>query len=189
MRMRPFILFGLSAFLLAACNGGNVTAPGPAEAPPAGAADPGAGGEAAAAGKPGAPIDIEYEVIGTPVVGQPVSIDLSVKSRRGNAPVKLRYNVLDTQSMSFPDTQAREVALAVGDREPAVRQVTIVPQREGRLYLNVTAEIETPDGALIKSIAIPVQVGSGGPAGQEPGGTLKQDASGEPVISLPADET
>lgn len=141
----------------------------------------------AAAGKPTAPIDIEYDVIGTPIVGQPVNIDLSIRSTRGDAPVRLSYRVLDSKSMSFPDAQAKEVALRVGDTQPAVRQVTIVPQREGRLYLNVTAEVETPGGAMFKSIAIPVQVGSG-PTEQEPEGTLKEDAEGEAVLSLPADE-
>lgn len=185
--MQRQILFVMCGLALVGCDGGNVTSGSPG-ADTQSASEPAEVTGGMAAGKPTAPIDIGYDVIGTPIVGQPVSIDLSVRSTRGgDAPVRLRYKVLDTQAMSFPDTQARELALKVGGREPAVRQVTVVPQREGRLYLNVTAEVETPGGALIKSIAIPVQVGKGGPVDRKPGGTLKEDADGETVISLPAD--
>lgn len=185
--MKRRILYGLCCLALAAagCREGEDTAGMDTADEPAGERQ--AADAQAPAGKPTAPIDIDYEVIGTPLVGQPVNIDLSVKATRGDAPVRLSYRVLDSNSMSFPDAQAREVSLRVGDREPAVRQVTVVPQREGRLYLNVTAEIETPGGAMIKSIAIPVQVGSG-TTKPEPDGTLEEDADGEAVISLPADE-
>ena len=189
--MRLHILYGLCGVVLAACAPGQNGGAQPAtEAPQETAAAGGEAGTAGAepAGKPSAPVEIDYDVIGTPVVGQPVSIDLSVRSTRGEAPVRLRYRVLDAQSMSFPATQARDVALRVGASEPAIRQITVVPQREGRLYVNVTAEVETDAGTLLKAIAIPVQVGSG-PAEREPNGTLKQDADGDPVISLPADET
>lgn len=138
-------------------------------------------------GKPSAPISIDYDVIGVPIVGHPVNIDLVVSSTQGDAPVKLRWHVLDTGSLSFPESQLREVALRPNLRQPETRQVTVVPQREGRLYLNVTAEIETADGAMLKTMAIPIQVGSA-PGEPEPAGDVKQDADGETVISLPADE-
>jgi hypothetical protein len=141
----------------------------------------------ASAGKPTAPISIEYDIIGAPIVGHPVNIDLAVRSTQGDRPVKLTYRVLDTGSLSFPESQVREVSVRVNQAQTAARQVTVVPQREGRLYLNVTAEVETESGAMIKSIAIPVQVGSG-PGEREPAGEVTEDADGEAIISLPADE-
>ncbi|HLT89965.1 MAG TPA: hypothetical protein VKZ85_03390 [Woeseiaceae bacterium] len=185
--MRFSILPVLACLALAGCNDDPLATNDPAAG--SGSADEEAAPAAAtSAGKPAAPIAIDYDVIGTPVVGQPVGIDVRVRATSGDAPVRLSYRVLDPQSMTFPDTQARELALRVTQREPAVRQVTVVPQREGRLYLNVTAEVDTADGTLLRSIAIPVQVGSAGPARQEPGGILKQEPGGETVISLPADE-
>ena len=143
--------------------------------------------DSASPGKPGAPVTIDYDVIGVPMVGHPVNVDIAVSSTRGDAPVKLRWHVLDTGSLAFPETQAREVSLRVNPRQAETRQVTIVPQRQGRLYLNVTAEVETPDGAMLKTIAIPIQVGSA-PGEPEAAGEVKQDADGEAVMSLPADE-
>ena len=141
----------------------------------------------ASPGKPTAPVAIDYEVIGVPIVGHPVNVDIAVSSTQGEAPVKLSWQVLDTGSLSFPESQPREVSLRVNQRQAEMRQVTIVPQREGRLYLNVTAEVETPDGAMLKTMAIPIQVG-GAPGEPEAAGEVKQDEEGEAVISLPADE-
>lgn len=138
-------------------------------------------------GKPTAPISIDYDIIGVPLVGHPVNIDIAVSSTQGEAPVKLSWHVLDTGSLSFPESQLREVAVRVAERQPQTRQVTVVPQREGRLYLNVTAEVETPNGAMLKTIAIPIQVGSA-PGKPEPEGQVQEDAEGETVESLPADE-
>ncbi|WP_348246283.1 hypothetical protein, partial [Salmonella enterica] len=61
-------------------------------------------------GKPTAPVTIDYDVIGVPIVGHPVNVDIAVSSTQGDAPVKLRWHVLDTGSMSFPESQAREVS-------------------------------------------------------------------------------
>lgn len=138
-------------------------------------------------GKPAAPVSIDYDIIGVPIVGHPVNIDVEVSSTQGDAPVRLRWHVLDSGSLSFPEAQVREVAVRVNPRQAETRQVTVVPQREGRLYLNVTAEVETPDGAMLKSIAIPIQVGDA-PGEPEPAGELGEDAGGEAVMSLPADE-
>lgn len=142
-----------------------------------------------ASGKPSAPITIDYTVIGTPVVGQPVNIDLEVSSSLGNRPVTLNYRINDARNLVFPQAQPQRVALAARtDTGRAVQQVTVVPQREGRLYLNVSAEVETDEGMLMKSMAIPIQVGSA-PEQPATNGELREGADGEAVISMPADET
>lgn len=140
-------------------------------------------------GKPGAPVDFDYAIIGTPVVGQPVNINLEVSSSLRDRPVTLNYRINDARNLRFPEAQAQRVALpAFGDAERVTEQVTVVPQREGRLYLNVYAEVETAEGTLMKSIAIPIQVGRG-PRLKEPNGEAREGADGETVISLPAEET
>jgi hypothetical protein len=68
------------------------------------------------------------------------------------------------------------------------QQVIVVPQREGRLYLNVYAEVDTEEGTLLKSVAIPIQVGRA-PRQPEASGEPRQSPDGETVISLPAEET
>jgi hypothetical protein len=142
----------------------------------------------ASAGKPTAPIAIDYTVVGTPVVGQPVSINLEVSSMLPGRAVTLNYRINDARNLVFPQAQAQRVALGVlGDSDRAAQQVIVVPQREGRLYLNVSAEVETEQGTLLKSMAIPIQVGSA-PRELQTNGEVSQDADGEAIVSMPADE-
>ncbi len=140
-------------------------------------------------GKITAPVTIDYQVIGNPVVGQPVAVNLNVVSTSGEQPVTLRYRINDSSSMVFPDAQANMVQLSAGRNEAQrAQQVTVVPQREGRLYLNVSAEVQTANGLMFKSLAVPIQVGSA-PADMSRNGELKETADGEEVISMPAEES
>lgn len=155
---------------------------------PAGADDDAA---VAAAGKPTAPIDIRYSVIGSAIAGEPVNIELEVRSTQRNVPITLDYRINDSRELAFGEAQPRQVELrameVAGDGSIARRQVIVIPQREGRVYLNVSATIETADGAMVRSIAIPVQVGRGR-SEPEINGELQEDSDGEAVISMPAEE-
>lgn len=143
----------------------------------------------ASAGKPSAPVTIDYTVIGTPVIGQPVNINLEVTSSLGRRPVTLNYRINDARNLAFAQAQPQRVALAApADTGRAAQQVTVIPQREGRLYLNVSAEVETDEGMLMKSMAIPIQVGKA-PQQRGTNGELREQANGEAVISMPAEET
>ncbi|MEX2257417.1 MAG: hypothetical protein WD672_01795 [Woeseia sp.] len=139
-------------------------------------------------GKPGGPITISYKVLGSAIVGQPVLIELEISSSITDRPIDVSYHIDDSASMLFPESQARrmEVRLARGDG-PAERQVTVVPQREGRLYLNILAEVDTSDGMMIKTMSVPISVGAGA-IEPEVNGELVEGPDGEVVISLPAEE-
>jgi len=139
-------------------------------------------------GKPGAPITIAYKVLGAAIVGQPVPIELEISSSITDRPIEVSYHIDDSASMLFPESQARRMEVRLArDAGPAARQVTVVPQREGRLYLNILAEVETSDGMMIKTIAVPISVGAGA-AAPAVNGELVEGPDGEVVISLPAEE-
>ena len=139
-------------------------------------------------GKPRGPGRIDYRIIGTPVVGQPVTIDLKVESNVGDAPVTLSYGTNDSTAMSFPEAQQRTVSLAfVDDERTAGQQVTVIPAREGRLFLNVTAQLQTDTGSLQTVTAIPVQVGAA-PRELQQNGVVTTDESGELIREMPASD-
>ncbi len=139
-------------------------------------------------GKPHGPVKIDYRIIGTPVVGQPVTIDLKVKSNVGDAPVTLSYGTNDSTAMVFPESQQRMVSLAfVGDERSSGQQVTVVPAREGRLFLNVTAHMQTDTGSLQTVTAVPIQVGAA-PRELQENGVVTTDGDGELVREMPASE-
>ena len=137
-------------------------------------------------GKPSAPIRMDYEVLGNPVVGSPVAINIEISATGSDAPIDVRYTIADRSSLEFQSGQIEN--LQVRDRRTEGRQqMTVIPRREGRLFVNVSAEIQTPGGSMIKSMAIPIQVGSA-PNKPTTNGELVEGADGETVISMPAKE-
>ena len=184
------LLLVLCGLALAACQGDGAdpassetdAAAGTVYSKPKSAAEPRAAG-----GKPSAPINLDYEIMGTPVVGLPLSINLKVSSTL-DQPIRVNYRINDTTSLMFSDVQAETVSLVpIGDEAFSAEQVTVIPQREGRLFLNVSAEIDTEIGRMAKVMAIPIQVGSMRPTPQV-NGELTTDEEGEALISMPAQE-
>ena len=124
--------------------------------------------------KPGGPVTIAYRIIGNPIVGQPVAIELEFASTVGPQPMTVSYRVNDSTALQFPESQVQSVAMApFDDDERGSQQVTIIPLREGRLYLNVSANIETESGWMSSVTAVPIQVG----------GALREvQSNGEPGV-------
>lgn len=137
--------------------------------------------------KPGAPFQISYDIIGTPIVGAPVAIDLRVTSTLGPQMIQLDYSVPDDTSMMLHEAQPATIkAEMTADRDFVTQRVTIIPQREGRQFLNVSASVETSDGRTSTTVAIPIQVGEGGRKLEEQG-ELETDEDGEAIRVLTSD--
>jgi hypothetical protein len=175
---------------LAACGGSEQPAP---------TADQGADTETPAAvatpdekysvtGKPQGPVRIDYRIIGTPVVGQPVTVGLKVESNVDDIPITLSYGTNDSTAMSFPESQQRRVSLAfIGEERTAGQQVMLIPMREGRLFLNVTAQMQTDTGSLQTVTAVPIQVGAA-PRELQENGVVTTDENGELIREMPASD-
>lgn len=146
-------------------------------------------GDTAPSGKPSGPITVAYRLIGKPVVGQPIAVDLRVMSTFAGKPVTLNYRINDTTALMLAESQPQSVTIAAGADEDGGRaqQVTVIPMREGRLYLNVSASVETEKGSMSTVTAIPIQVGDA-PRTMQENGTLKTDDKGDSVRVLPAKE-
>jgi hypothetical protein len=181
---------GLALLLLAtvaACGGDNT---------PVGSAGPAAKGDQAGTvqaiadtpvmspGKPTAPIAIDYEIVNNPIVGAPVQINITVSSSEG--PVRVRYSINDASALQFQEDQVEEEEI----REPGrgqPRQLRVIPLREGRVFVNVSAEVETAGGAMIRSMAIPLRVGAA-PDVPAINRAMSDGPDGEAVITMPAKE-
>lgn len=113
--------------------------------------------------KPTTPFRIDYQIIGTPVVGSPVTVQLEVQSLVGSSTMQLNYVSRDVSALVLGESQPAIVMLeGLTSEGPSRQQVTIVPQREGRHYLNVRVSTITPFGQNGTTMAIPIQVGEGG---------------------------
>ena len=137
--------------------------------------------------KPGSPYSVNYRIIGTPIVGSPVTVNLRVESNQGTQPLNLDYRINDATSMILAESQPASVRMEpAGDDAAFTQQVTVIPQREGRFYLNVSAYFETVDGTMSTVTAIPIQVGVGSRELQ-PHGEVQTDENGEAVRVLSGD--
>ena len=139
-------------------------------------------------GKPSPPISIDYKVVGVPIVGQPVTVELEVSSSIAVREMRVSYQVMDPVVLFLPETQAREALFTeVAEGQARSPRVSVIPQAEGRSYLGVMVEIDTDEGLWTRAASIPIQVGS---VRAEPrlNGELQTDEQGEAVISMPARE-
>lgn len=137
--------------------------------------------------KPGAPFSLSYKVIGTPIVGSPVTVNLRVMSTLGSQALRVNYRINDAAAMMFHEAQPLSIEMApAADENFVLQQVTVIPQREGRMYLNVGASIETEEGSMSSMMAIPIQVGSGGRILEE-NGEVQTDEDGEAIRVLTPD--
>lgn len=135
------------------------------------------------------PVEISYRVIGTPIVGAPVALDLQFKSAMGTTPYKVTYRVNDSSALQMAEAQSEEVSIAPSRAEESIaQQVTVVPLREGRLYLNVAAIVATESGSMRSVTAVPIQVGPAAPREILENGTVETDADGNLIRTLPARE-
>lgn len=178
--MNRFTSIIITAAVLAACGDAAV------EVEPQVAA--GAAVAEGAAAKPQSPVAIDYRVIGTPIVGQPLAIDIEIRSLVGSQPISLQYRINDSTAMELAEAQPAQLSIApMADGAPLVQQVRLVPLREGRLFLNVAASVAIEGGKVSTVAAIPVQVGAA-PRQPAANGTVTTDENGAAIHTLPADE-
>lgn len=147
-------------------------------------------GDTLPAGKPSGPITVAYRLIGQPVIGQPIAVDLRVMSTLEGKPVTLNYRINDSTALTLAESQPQSVTIAAGTGDEGARaqQVTVIPMREGRLYLNVSASVETENGSMSTVTAIPIQVGDA-PRTMQQNGELTTDEEGKAIRVLPANES
>jgi hypothetical protein len=114
-----FLAAALAAAMLSACGGGGkqqaaTEEPGAATETPVAVLAPDE--KYSITGKPQGPVKIDYRIIGTPVVGQPVTIDLKVKSNVGDTPVTLSYEKGVYSSTSPPTCRPIPVLCRLSSR-------------------------------------------------------------------------
>ena len=137
--------------------------------------------------RPGTMFTVDYRIVGTPVVGSPVSIDLDIDSALGDEPVEIAYQIPDATALTMDEAQPRKLTRTplAGERRISER-ITVIPQREGRLFVNVRASRSDDDGSASTMISIPIHVGNVDTSLQEHG-RLETDANGETTRVLKPD--
>jgi hypothetical protein len=135
-----------------------------------------------AAKKTSSGISFQYKLLSVPKVGEPLRI--SVIFDGATSPNGASAEMKADQALSMATPFAAK-ALAKGNSKQAqasnTHEITVTPQAEGLFFVNVFTEQEGRTGAS----AIAIRVGDK-PLDLPTVGTLKTDANGEKVISMPA---
>lgn len=140
--------------------------------------------QAVNSGKPGAAVDLRYDIQGKPQVGVPVEIELALVPQVDAESMNVHIGGMDGLALSGdldPTTTAPKFQEAVKYR------FTATPAREGVFYATVTANLVHNGVAMSRTFSVPMVVGAAS-AAQKPAATPKHDAAGQPIQSMPAEE-
>ncbi|MFO1426708.1 MAG: hypothetical protein U1F11_06985 [Steroidobacteraceae bacterium] len=162
-----------------------------AAAPPAARAKPDDLVSAVSAGKPGAPVDIKFDIAQQPKLGEPLDIRVEILPRSADID-QLRVVFQSSESIEVRAGGEWLLSDRPADGSSYAHTVTVVPQRNGVYYLSAVALVDGKAGSVARSFAIPIIVGDAvalTEAASKPSqGTAGTDASGNRVVSLPASE-
>lgn len=146
---------------------------------------------AVGAAKPGAAVDIRYEILGKPTAGTPVEMQIVLLPSAG-------VDTLDTKIGGMEGiTLAGQLSMhvdAVEAGKPYRHTVSLLADRAGIFYVTVTAITQIHGRDLARTFAIPFAVNSvAGRQKLQPAAAAtsaaSRDASGEAIESLPAQES
>ncbi len=142
-------------------------------------------------GKTTAPINVTYQLLDKPALSSPLRIEISMQPLVAASAIKLEYAVNGNLNSVDPSTQASFDQVNTGQVIKHVIQV--VPQGNGQHHINLFVTLVTQDGqSQSTALMIPVTVGDI-TTNQKPEhpnkAFIQQDSHGQPIISVPAQET
>ena len=134
-------------------------------------------------GKPGAAVDIRYDIRARPEAGKAVEVEVALVPGPGVDAMEVTFAGMDgitlagSLNASFP---------AVKAGEPYKHTLSLLPEHNGVFYITVAVNTQMGNSSLGRTFSIPFVVGTT-PAQAKP--TPAQDAKGEAIQSMPAEET
>lgn len=150
--------------------------------------EPAKPGRESTPGKPGAAVELRYEVGASPEVGQPLVIDFGLAPQAAS-PV-MRVMVATSAGLNLRQTTAPPVQRNVEAGAEYWHQVVVVPDEEGAFSVSVIATLGEGEKALARTFSIPVVVGSAAAAGDKARKPAPQvDATGQPIEIMPGQES
>lgn len=136
--------------------------------------------------KPGAPVDLKFELKARPEAGQPLPIEIALVPRVASESLRATFIATDglTVHSGGPAEYAKAQAAAVYRHT-----LTVVPREDGVYYLSAIVLMDMPNGPEARTFSIPVIVGAPqedlGPAGKS---APPVDGTGQPIQSMPAQQ-
>ena len=195
-RHHGFGLAGVAALLLGACGGSAPEQKAEEQPAAAQASDESASTwvSAVSSGKPGAAVDLKFDIAQRPRVGESLPISIVVTTRATDI-AKLEVFFQSTDGIQVVDGLKLEAPANPTNGQEFSHTVTVLPQKDGVSYLSAVAMVETGPGggSVARTFAIPIIVGDIVAAEAALQQAAEDSATtgprGERVQPLPADES
>jgi hypothetical protein len=138
---------------------------------------------AVATGKTSAPVDLKYDLLARPDVGQPFEIELALLPRVSAGALEVEVTGIPGLVVVSGGT-ARFDGVVTGGRH--VAKVTVQADAAGIYYANVVVRMVNQAQTEVRTFSVPVVVGTVAPVQKAEPVT---DAAGEAIQPMPATET
>lgn len=195
-RHRVWVLASAAALLLTAC-GGSAPEQESAQQPAAAQAVEESAStmvSAVSSGKPGAAVELKFDIAQRPRVGESLPIAIVVTTRAADI-AKLEVFFQSTDGIQVVDGLKLEAPANPANGQALSHTVTVLPQKDGVSYLSAVAMVETSagGGSVARTFAIPIIVGdivaAEAALQQAAEDTATSGPRGERVQPLPAEES
>ena len=104
-------------------------------------------------------ITIDFEILNKPILNESAIISLLLETNDPSKKIFLNYSVVSGDDISFGDNQIDRFELSSNLRGIyPEQQIIIIPRREGRVFLAVSATMKFEKENVTKTISIPIDV-------------------------------
>lgn len=137
-------------------------------------------------GKPGAAVDIRYDILSRPEAGKPVEVEVALIPRAGVEAMDATFSGMDGITLagnltaSFTDVKPGELYK---------HRFSLLPQQEGVFYIAVSVSTQMGGSTLGRTFSIPFLVGERQVQEKTSVAAPPVDATGQPIESMPAEES
>lgn len=150
---------------------------------------------AVSSGKPGAAVDLKFDIGKRPRVGETLEVAIAVTVRAPD---------IDKLQVVFQSTEGIEVVEGAqlgpvdkpADGRLLAHKVRVLPKQDGVYYLSAVALVDTTSaggGSVARTFAIPIIVGDGvsldAPTSKAAADATAEGVGGEALVPLPAEES
>lgn len=135
-------------------------------------------------GKPGAAVDIRYDLTARPEVGKPIEVQIALVPGAGVEAMDVTFSGMEGITLSGALT-ATFAGVKTG--EPYKHTLSVLPDRNGVFYITASVSAQMGGASSGRTFSIPFVVGT--PAVQQKAAVAATDATGQPVEVMKAEET
>jgi hypothetical protein len=136
-------------------------------------------------GKPGAAVELKYEIASKPQVGVPTEIEIALIPNPGVEAMDATVSGMDGITLAGPLVASFP---KVSGGEAYKHTFSLLADREGVFYVTVSVMTQLGGAKMGRTFSIPFVVGNAS-LNQKPAAEPQKDASGQPIQPMRAEET